>query len=91
MDYIDLQGRVERYGDAMQQLVNRKADVIVAFGPEEALKAALAAMRTIPIVMAAIDFDPFALGYVTSLARPTGNVTGIVLEQIDLAGNVFSS
>ena len=53
---------------------------------EEALKAALAATRTIPIVMVAIDFDPFALGYVTSLARPTGNVTGIVLEQIDLAG-----
>ena len=68
MDYIDLQGRVERYGDVMQQLVNRKADVIVAFGPEEALKAALAATRTIPIVMVAIDFDPFTLGYVTSLA-----------------------
>ena len=35
--------------------------------------------------MAAIDYDPFALGYVTSLARPTGNVTGIILEQIELA------
>jgi putative tryptophan/tyrosine transport system substrate-binding protein len=84
VDYIDLQGRVERYGDAMQQLVDRKADVILAFGPEEALKAALAATRTIPIVMAAIDFDPIALGYVTSLARPTGNVTGILLDQIEL-------
>src|SRR5689334_10197045 len=35
--------------------------------------------------MAAIDYDPFALGYVSSLARPTGNITGIFLEQIDLA------
>jgi putative tryptophan/tyrosine transport system substrate-binding protein len=85
MDYIDLQGRVERYGDAMRQLVDRKADVIVAYGPEEALKAALAATRAIPIVMVAIDYDPIALGYVASLARPTGNVTGIFLEQIELA------
>src|SRR5262245_6039105 len=85
MDYIDLQGRTDRYSDAMQQLVARKADVLVAFGPEDCLKAALAATRTIPIVMTAIDFDPVALGYVTSLARPTGNVTGIILEQIELA------
>ena len=85
MDYIDLQGRIDRYGDAMQQLVDRKADVIVAFGPEEALKAALAATQTIPIVIVAIDYDPIALGYVSSLARPSGNVTGIFYEQIELA------
>jgi putative tryptophan/tyrosine transport system substrate-binding protein len=85
MDFVDLQGRPDHYDDAMQQLVARKADILVAFGPEIALKAAIGATQTIPIVMAAIDFDPFALGYVTSLARPTGNITGIVLEQIDLA------
>src|SRR5262245_9743357 len=85
MDYIDLQGRTDRYSDAMQQLVARKADVLVAFGPEDCLKAALAATQTIPIVMTAIDFDPVALGYVTSLARPTGNVTGTILEQNELA------
>ena len=85
MDYIDLQGRPERYPDAMQQLVDRKADVIIAYGPEDSLKAATAATKTIPIAMAAIDYDPFALGYVTSLARPTGNVTGVFLEQIELA------
>jgi putative ABC transport system substrate-binding protein len=55
MDYIDLQGRPERYPDGMQQLVDRKADVIIAFGPEDALKAAQAATKTIPIIMAAID------------------------------------
>jgi putative tryptophan/tyrosine transport system substrate-binding protein len=85
MNYIDLQGRTDRYDEATQQLVERKPDVIVAFGPEDTLKAAMAATGTIPIVMAAIDYDPIALGYVTSLARPTGNVTGIVLEQIELA------
>jgi putative ABC transport system substrate-binding protein len=85
LDYIDLQGRVDRYDAAMRELVGRKPDVIIAFGPEDTLKAAVAATNTIPIVMAAIDYDPFALGYVTSLARPTGNITGIVLEQIELA------
>jgi putative ABC transport system substrate-binding protein len=45
----------------------------------------MAATKTIPIVMAAIDYDPLALGYVSGLARPTGNVTGIFLEQIELA------
>jgi putative ABC transport system substrate-binding protein len=84
-DYIDLQGQSERYGTAMRQLVDRKADIIVAFGEEEALKSALAATRTIPIVMVAIDYDPIALGYVTSIARPTGNVTGIFLQQSELA------
>jgi ABC-type uncharacterized transport system substrate-binding protein len=49
----------------MRQLVARKADVLVAFGPEEALNSALAATQTIPIVIVAIDYDPFALGYVT--------------------------
>jgi putative ABC transport system substrate-binding protein len=85
MDYIDLQGHVERYGDAMRQLIDRNADILLAFGPEQALTAAIDATKTIPIVMAAIDYDPFALGYVNSLARPTGNITGIILEQIDLA------
>src|SRR6516164_7021731 len=45
----------------------------------------LAATRTLPIVMVAIDYDPFARGYLTSLARPSGNVTGVVFQQIELA------
>ena len=75
LDWTDLQGQSERYPAAMQGLVDRKVDVIIASGPEDALKAATAATKTIPIVMAAIDYDPFALGYVTSLAQPTGNIT----------------
>ena len=34
--------------------------------------------------MVAIDYDPLARGYVTSLAKPTGNVTGVFLQQIEL-------
>ena len=38
-----------------------------------------------PIVMIAIDYDPFARGYVASLARPNGNVTGVFFQQIELS------
>src|SRR4051812_8357927 len=85
LDYIDMQGHPDRYPAAMQELVDRKVDIIVASGPEDSLKAATAATKSVPIVMAAIDYDPLALGYIPSLARPTGNVTGIMLAQIELA------
>jgi putative ABC transport system substrate-binding protein len=85
VEYINLNGRIDGIGEAMQELVRRNVDVIVTLGNEIALKSALAATRTLPIVMVALDFDPFALGYVTSLARPTGNVTGLFLQQIELS------
>jgi putative tryptophan/tyrosine transport system substrate-binding protein len=66
-----------------RRLAAGRVDVIVA-GGELALKAASAATRTLPIVMIAIDFDPVASGYVKSLARPEGNITGLSLQQIEL-------
>ena len=80
MDYIDLQGLTDRYAAAMQQLVERKADILIVFGPEQALKSACRNQDD-PNCHGAIDYDPFALGYVTSLARPTSNVTGIFLDR----------
>jgi putative ABC transport system substrate-binding protein len=79
VEYINLNGRTDALvvEAAMQELVRRNVDVIVSLGNELNLKSALAATRTLPIVMIALDFDPLALGYVTSLARPTGNVTGL--------------
>jgi putative ABC transport system substrate-binding protein len=44
----------------------------------------MAIADTLPIIMTAIDYDPVALGYVKSLARPGGNVTGLFAQQIDL-------
>jgi putative ABC transport system substrate-binding protein len=85
LDFDGLGGRPAQYGTAYQELVSRKPDVLLAYGPEAALKAALAATKTIPIVMAAIDYDPLTLGYITNLARPTGNITGLYLQQIELA------
>jgi putative ABC transport system substrate-binding protein len=77
IEYINLEGHLERYDDAMRELVRRRVDLIYALGQPENLRAAMAATSTIPIVMLAIAYDPLAKGYVTSLARPTGNVTGI--------------
>ena len=74
----------DAYAEGRKEVVGRQVDIIIAQGPEEILKAAMAATNKLPIVMIAIDFDPFARGYVTNLAHPTGNVTGIALRQHSL-------
>jgi putative ABC transport system substrate-binding protein len=81
----------DEYEVLYRKLVANAPDVILAIGPEIGLKSALAATRTLPIVMIAIDYDPLARGYVTSLARPSGNVTGVVFQQIDWQQSGFSS
>jgi putative ABC transport system substrate-binding protein len=45
----------------------------------------MAANRTVPIVIWANNFDPIARGYAQSLARPGGNVTGLMSLQSELA------
>jgi putative tryptophan/tyrosine transport system substrate-binding protein len=75
----------DEYEVLYPKLAARELDVIIAIGPEVSLRSALAVTRTVPIVMIAIDYDPLGLGYVTSLARPSGNVTGVVFQQIELA------
>jgi putative tryptophan/tyrosine transport system substrate-binding protein len=72
------------YDAAYRQLADRNVDILLAFGPEVALRAALATAGTRPIVMVAVDYDPLARGYVRNLARPGGNVTGISFQQIEL-------
>ena len=68
-----------------KELVDSGVDVIVTIGTPP-VAAAKAATTTIPIVMVAIAFDPMALGYVTSLAKPSGNITGMVFRQPELIG-----
>jgi len=58
------------------ELVARKVDVIVAIAPA-GLRAASAATKTIPIVANDLESDPVRSGFVQSLARPAGNVTGV--------------
>lgn len=66
-------------------LVRSDVDVLIAVGPELYLEAAVAASRTTPIVVWAINYDPIARGFVQSLQRPGGNITGVVSLQTELA------
>src|SRR3977135_1246403 len=75
MEYRYAEGREERLPDLAAELVRLKVDVIVA-GGAAAIRAAQHATSTIPIVMA-VSGDPVAQGYVASLARPGGNITGL--------------
>jgi putative tryptophan/tyrosine transport system substrate-binding protein len=84
-DYIQIPG-TEAWESSYREIVARKADIIVAAGPEHSLKSALAAADKLPVVMIAVDYDPVSRGYTTSLARPTGNVTGVYFQNTELAG-----
>jgi putative ABC transport system substrate-binding protein len=83
IEYINLEGHLDRYDEAMRELIGRRVDLIFALGQEDNLRAAMAATNTIPIVMLAIGYDPLAKGYVSSLARPTGNLTGIYVLSLE--------
>ena len=77
------EGPPKAYAGA-NELVAVKADVLVASGPEISLQAAAAARPPVPIVMLANNYDPFARGYVKSLSRPGGNITGLFYRQPEL-------
>ena len=67
------------------ELVRLKVDVIVAVG-SPMIQAAKRATRTIPIVMSGTGADPVAAGFVESLRRPGGNVTGLSMLSTELSG-----
>ena len=70
---------------AAAELVRSQPDLIVVEGPELSLQAVVGASGFIPIVMMAVNYDPVAHGYVESLARPGGNITGVIFRQLELA------
>jgi len=75
---------LEHLANLAAELAGIAPDVIVAGNPH-AVKAAREATSTIPIVMVA-GGDPVAAGFVTSLARPGGNVTGMATVSPEMAG-----
>jgi ABC-type uncharacterized transport system substrate-binding protein len=74
-EYRFAEGQIERLPDLAAELVRLNVEVIVAVSTPAA-RAAKHATSTIPIVMVGVG-DPVALGYVASLARPGGNITGV--------------
>src|SRR6185312_1418061 len=67
-----------RYGEVVRELVRSKPDVIVT-GVNANTAAVKAETRTIPIVMT-VGVDSVAMGFVESLARPGGNITGLTYD-----------
>lgn len=78
------EGQEDRFPALAAELVRLPVDVLVASG-STAIQAAQHATSTIPIVMA-VAVDPVAQGFVDSLARPGGNITGLSAMQQDLPG-----
>ena len=78
------EARPERFPGLAAELVRLKVDVIVA-SSNASIEPAQKATTTIPIVMV-IAGDPLAAGFVASLARPGGNITGLTSQAPELAG-----
>src|SRR6516162_5121005 len=73
-EYRWAEGRPERFAEIATEFVNSNVDVIVTGG--NAVSAVRQATSTIPIVFA-LAVDPVGSGFVNSLSRPGGNVTGL--------------
>ena len=78
-------GKSESLRDLAAELVQLKVDIVLAAGGEPVARAAKQATQTIPVVMTNVG-DPVATGLVTTLARPGGNVTGLVTVSPELSG-----
>jgi len=84
IEYRWAEGQDSRLPKLAGELVRLKPDVIVTTGTPGTL-AAIQATKTVPIVMAS-SADPVASGLVSSLARPSGNVTGFTILGPELEG-----
>ena len=84
LKYRYAEGKFDRLSALAAELVRLKVDVIVT-GTAAATHRAKEASESIPIVMAAVS-DPVSLGFVASLARPGGNITGLSTLSPELSG-----
>ena len=82
IEYRLADGHFDRLPAMAADLVSRRVAVIFVFS-DVGLQAAMAATKTIPIVFQT-GSDPVAAGFVPSLARPDGNVTGLTVLAVEL-------
>jgi putative ABC transport system substrate-binding protein len=85
--YRDAAGMFSRLPGLAAELVDLKVSLVVAWTTPAAL-AAKQVTRTIPIVIVGVA-DPVSTGLIDSLARPGGNVTGVVNLAADLSGKLL--
>ena len=86
MEYRYSEGKRDRAPELAAELVRLKVDVILVAGGAPTIRAAKNATKTIPIVMVGEGPDPVEAGFIESLARPGGNVTGVTNLGSELGG-----
>jgi putative tryptophan/tyrosine transport system substrate-binding protein len=84
IERLHAEGKLDRLPELAAELVRLNVDVIVTSGPT-ATRPAKGATSTIPIVMT-FDDDPVGSGFVASLARPGGNITGLSTLAPEISG-----
>jgi ABC-type uncharacterized transport system substrate-binding protein len=84
IEYRFARGKADRLRDLATELVDLKVDLIVTGGPT-ATRAAQQTTRSLPVIMA-WGGDPIEAGFVASLARPGGNLTGLTSMASELGG-----
>ena len=85
IEYRHAEGKLDRLPALAAELVRLKVEVLVMGGGGASTGSGKEATKTIPIVMVAA-VDPVAQGFVTSLARPGGNVTGLSTLSPEISG-----
>jgi putative tryptophan/tyrosine transport system substrate-binding protein len=86
IEYRYAKGNLDRLPALATELVRLKVDIIVVTGGDPDIRAAKNATKTIPIVMVGSGTDPVEAGFIESLARPGGNVTGLTNLAPELSG-----
>ena len=84
IEYRGAEGKIENIPALVQELVQLNVDILVAPLPP-AIRAAKQATRTIPIIMVA-NQDPVIEGWISTLAQPGGNITGLATLSGELGG-----
>jgi putative ABC transport system substrate-binding protein len=85
-EYRYAEGKLDRLPQLAAELVRLKVDIIVVTGGDPDIRAVKNATKTIPIVMGGSGTDPVEAGFIDSLARPGGNVTGLTNLGPELGG-----
>ena len=86
IEYRYAEAKLDRAPALSAELARLKVDIIVVTGGDPDIRAAKNATKTIPIVMVGAGTDPVEAGFIDSLARPGGNVTGLTNLAPELAG-----
>jgi ABC-type uncharacterized transport system substrate-binding protein len=86
IEYRYAENKLDRLPELAAELVRLNVDLIIIAGGDTVIRPAMKATKTIPIIITGAGSDPVKAGFVRSLARPGGNVTGISSLTQELGG-----